>query len=1009
MNKGSIIRSWSKEKIINSELWRNNTLKDILIIVVFAVLPFWKVGINGVQNKTDANYAFKPIERFMSSFYQWNDFSFGHSNILTFNLDNLDALFFLSLLDIIDVPIGVIQRMHLVSIFIISGISTYYVVKVFSPFSDVQSTRIAGVIAAIAYVYSPTKVMRLLQGDFGYLEVYAFFPLTFVFFYLGWKKVNEGDMKSAYSYSILFGVSSIFALTGHAPVMIIIMMFYFLCFIVLFAITPKKDKYLKFGLITFFITIGLNAYWLIPRIISLSQVVEIYRISKFQLLSQTYPEYLSIWKDKTEKIAPLQSLYAQPIYWEPLFSTDYFRYWISGFWSILAGTAKAIIAWSSILFRPRNKRLIIMYAITAFAVGVMMAGNTVIGKWYFYINYHIKPLNVLLNPHRITFLVSFGFAFLIGAGTAGIYEYLRQKTTVYKYVPIFATALILVSSFPFLSGNFGGFFIPVEVPEYYQAAGKFFASDPENFRILLVPDMDWLKRYSWGPVYDMVGIESDFFIKPVVQSRVSAGPETERNLLFKYFILNIIEGENTGRIGTTSHLPVLVSGIHEEASDLINNLLNIANIKYIVLAHDRSKLPSDAPKIDFNATPLKETLKKHKYLKLVKQFGALDIFLNERFLDNTVYVTDQFFQVQARGNPPWFGLENMYHTDFAPPRVFIIHQPPLQLGIPKFSGLRKIERNYFPIVSLKNWRENDLNKLEIIYGNFKVGNADGSKRLLGEGKDIPSYKGLIAFKLNGITLKNGKIDVIIKPEKTILPGATISVLIRYLDADNYVAVKLQDINMDGKWDEYRPILVRDGKEEKLIPEYWVPFPNATQDSIARITITFENHVVNAEVDLGNDGEIDASMSVFDGNPREGAIILRTERISNIWLDDIVVEKQQDYSIHEPRINYSYIKQNPSTYKVRMSANSPTAVILLTGFSPDWKAYEGDISWFETFIREPIHEKNHFLANGYANGWYIDKPGTRTITLFFEPQKYFNVGVLVLITTLVTSLLMYPRI
>jgi hypothetical protein len=48
----------------------------------------------------------------------------------------------------------------------------------------------------------------------------------------------------------------------------------------------------------------------------------------------------------------------------------------------------------------------------------------------------------------------------------------------------------------------------------------------------------------------------------------------------------------------------------------------------------------------------------------------------------------------------------------------------------------------------------------------------------------------------------------------------------------------------------------------------------------------------------------------------------------------------------------------------------------------------------------LDENYHFIANGYANAWYINKTGTFTITLEFWPQNLFYIGLAISITTLI---------
>ena len=60
------------------------------------------------------------------------------------------------------------------------------------------------------------------------------------------------------------------------------------------------------------------------------------------------------------------------------------------------------------------------------------------------------------------------------------------------------------------------------------------------------------------------------------------------------------------------------------------------------------------------------------------------------------------------------------------------------------------------------------------------------------------------------------------------------------------------------------------------------------------------------------------------------------------------------------------------------------------------------------FRASGHEKNHFIVNGYANGWYIDSEelgvgDNFTVTLYFKPQSYFYIGLIISGFTLMVCL------
>ncbi len=114
----------------------------------------------------------------------------------------------------------------------------------------------------------------------------------------------------------------------------------------------------------------------------------------------------------------------------------------------------------------------------------------------------------------------------------------------------------------------------------------------------------------------------------------------------------------------------------------------------------------------------------------------------------------------------------------------------------------------------------------------------------------------------------------------------------------------------------------------------------------------------------------------------------------------------------PEIEFKKI--NPTKYQVRVhGADAPYILVFSESFHTDWNAYleteplefselkhdtftPMDISYM---FKKPIDDNKHFLVNGYANAWYIDpnELGTGenfTITLYFKPQSYFYIGLII---------------
>jgi hypothetical protein len=102
---------------------------------------------------------------------------------------------------------------------------------------------------------------------------------------------------------------------------------------------------------------------------------------------------------------------------------------------------------------------------------------------------------------------------------------------------------------------------------------------------------------------------------------------------------------------------------------------------------------------------------------------------------------------------------------------------------------------------------------------------------------------------------------------------------------------------------------------------------------------------------------------------------------------------------KPRISVD--KVNTTRYIIHISSSTePFVLIFKQSFSPLWEArYLGTQSSI-----------GHFAEAGAFNGWYIDKRGNYDIELTFKPQKLYNYGVVLTITTLfiVTFMAFYRR-
>ena len=118
------------------------------------------------------------------------------------------------------------------------------------------------------------------------------------------------------------------------------------------------------------------------------------------------------------------------------------------------------------------------------------------------------------------------------------------------------------------------------------------------------------------------------------------------------------------------------------------------------------------------------------------------------------------------------------------------------------------------------------------------------------------------------------------------------------------------------------------------------------------------------------------------NTAKGLVKLRVSQLQD---EDYLIEihgKGPNQQVEQnPEIIFS--KVNPTQYNVEIVCQKPFFLIFSESFHPGWSAYA-----------EGRKLKNHFVANSFANGWYVEKVGSYKINIKFQPQTYFRAALLI---------------
>lgn len=123
--------------------------------------------------------------------------------------------------------------------------------------------------------------------------------------------------------------------------------------------------------------------------------------------------------------------------------------------------------------------------------------------------------------------------------------------------------------------------------------------------------------------------------------------------------------------------------------------------------------------------------------------------------------------------------------------------------------------------------------------------------------------------------------------------------------------------------------------------------------------------------------------------KEGSIVVDDVNLTRVYLPSLSLTMNLNFFVPSTPL-ISFKKVNPVKYQITVkNAQSPFFLIFSETFDKGWKIYSDGKS---------IEEKNHFLVNGYANAWYLEKTGDQEFTIEYWPQRLFYLGLAVSLLT-----------
>lgn len=490
-------------------LLNKHWLKEILFVVLFSLLPLFWLQTDQVILGHDSGGRLFFTEYYTQLLQTWNNqLNFGTSTPLSagFLLVQLPELVFSLLMP----TASWAQRLSYTWWFAVMGVGMYTCAYFLFPQREKRWFRI---ITTLFYQYNFFILQAWFIAERAKFSLYAALPLGFIILY----KMLRHEW-SVFWGSIAFSLVFFFFNGGGLPPFFgNILLAYgvlFLVSIVHRVLRKELSELVHIVKIVFaclLLTVLLNAYWILPVI-----------ITAFTSYSSTVSssggiDALFAWERMVSQFATFSNLLRlQGIpdwYHNP--SHAYANMFISDPMFIALSFVPIMLIGYALRYWPeqlRNKTIRYDLLITIFLIFIigcaLTAGSTsplgFIFKWLFY---NVPGFAIFRSAfYKFGQAYWFAFALLFGLSFQVFYDTIPSRWKLHRYIAPFCILLVLVYHWPFFAGQFFRFNPPfttrVTVPEYVFTMRTHIenAAQPRE-RILLLPQLSRVftaDAYTWG-------------------------------------------------------------------------------------------------------------------------------------------------------------------------------------------------------------------------------------------------------------------------------------------------------------------------------------------------------------------------------------------------------------------------------------------------------------------------------------------------------------------------------
>lgn len=406
---------------------------------------------------------------------------------------------FWALLNLVGLSLVTIEKFWFVSIFVLPGLTMYYLLSVLFP--D-KKTLIPRAVASIFYMFNPFLLAINPTIFTSYLAI-GITPLL-----LGLLIKGIGEKEKQNRYIFLFGLSSllIIPVAANPPMFAVVwlvlagyLLFYFLF------LSKRRMETIFFSVKAVGIFILLNVWWLLIFISTLRGVeLTTTKIESWMNWTTVNASFLNIfrllgsWSWTSDAFGSPYVSYVN-LYSHPLFISATFIIPILAFWVLL--------------FKRRQRSLLFFFLLILSAIFLAKGSHApleLINKWLFI---NVPFFWLFRGPwEKFVFVVAMGYGVLSCLAISEILNYLRKQKNKIGFIAsgifiLFILVAIFIASYPMFSGdiirgnptigNYPG--QRVLIPSYWFEASTWIDKQRIDSRILLSPMNPGLYvHYEWG-------------------------------------------------------------------------------------------------------------------------------------------------------------------------------------------------------------------------------------------------------------------------------------------------------------------------------------------------------------------------------------------------------------------------------------------------------------------------------------------------------------------------------